>query len=466
MRTSKQDPPTRRQFLSMLSALPVSWIAGAGSPRPRNILLLIADDLGSDLHCYGNSVIQTPNIDAIAARGVLFNNAFATVSSCSPSRSVMLTGLYNHTNGQYGLSHGASNQQTFTWVRSLPKLLAENGYRTGIIGKYHVAPPAVYPFMWGVDSGLGDNPDVTEIAQQAQAFFQRDSHQPFFLVIGYREPHREQANFANERSYSGIRKIVYNKRAVNLPYFLPNLPEVRQDLAEYYQAISRLDQGIGLVMKALAQSGKQQETLVIFISDNGMPFVGAKTNLYDPGIRLPLIIASPGQQGGIINQAMVSWIDIMPTILDWAGIQPPSYKLPGRSLLPILSQPNPPSGERIFASHTLHWITEYYPMRALRTRQYKYIWNLASSLPYPISADIKKSPTWQAIVKRNQQLGDRQIKTYLQRPEHELYDLQADPHELRNLAKNTAYAAVLAALQTQLREMMINTNDPWLATIN
>lgn len=455
---------TRRQFLSMLSALPVGFkLASAASPRPRNVLLLIADDLGRDLHCYGNSVIQTPNIDAIASRGVLFTNAFATVSSCSPSRSVMLTGLYNHTNGQYGLSHGASNQQTFPWVRSLPQVLAEHGYRTGIIGKYHVAPQAVYPFMWGVDSGIGEIPDVESIAQQAQEFFNRDRHQPFFLLIGYKEPHREKANFANERQYSGIKKIVYTKSAVNLPYFLPNLPEVRQDLAEYYQAISRLDQGIGLVMKALAQSGKQQDTLVIFVSDNGMPFVGAKTNLYDSGIHLPLIICSPWQQRGIINQAMVSWIDIMPTILDWANIQPPD-NLPGRSLLPILAQTNPQGWDKIFASHTFHWITEYYPMRAIRTRQYKYIWNLAAQLPYPISADIKNSPSWQNIIKRKQQLGDRHLKAYLQRPEHELYDLQTDPHELRNLA-TSAQSSVLTALQAQVREMMEHTNDPWLPTV-
>lgn len=318
--------------------------------------------------------------------------------------------------------------------------------------------------MWQVASGLQDGRDVYEIAQKAREFFAADNSQPFFLLIGYSDPHRAKGGFANEYEYPGIQKITYNPKKVRIADFLPNLPEVRQDLAEYYQAISRLDQGVGLVIKALKQSGKKDETLIIFVSDNGMPFVGAKTNLYDPGIHLPLIIRSPLQKKrSVVNHGMVSWIDITPTILDWAGIKPP-YKLPGRSILPILEQSNPPGWDSVFASHSFHWISEYYPMRAIRTQQYKYIWNLAHQLPYPLAGDIRDSLTWQGVVSRkNPMIGRRSLEAYLYRPEHELYHLKKDPYEVHNVAKNPAYTSVLAKVQTQVRKLMQDTSDPWVS---
>lgn len=461
---NSSDGLTRRQLISILPmASAGAMLSSVASSSRRNVLLLIADDLGLDIHPYGNRVIRTPNLDQLAAEGVVFTNAFAAVSSCSPSRSVILTGLFNHTNGQYGLSHGASGQRTHSWVQSLPKLLGEQGYRTGIIGKNHVSPPEVYPFTWSVVPGVNQR-DVFQIAQRARDFFAGDRSRPFFLLVGYGDPHRAnrtKGGFANDRQYPGIQKVTYDPRAISVPFFLPNRPEVGQELAEYYQAISRLDQGVGLVMQALEESGQKDETLVIFLSDNGMPFIGAKTNLYDPGIHLPLIIRSPLQQRRQVrNHGLVSWVDITPTILDWTGIQSP-HKLPGRSILPILEQSHPRGWDTIFASHSLHWVTQYYPMRAIRTREYKYIWNLAHQLPYPL-VDTESSPTWQSIVNRkDRMIGQRSVDAYFHRPEHELYQLKKDAYEVRNIAAKPAYASVLSQLQAQMRQMMQQTKDPW-----
>ena len=260
--------------------------------------------------------------------------------------------------------------------------------------------------------------------------------------------------------------IRYRPEEVIVPPFLPDSPEVRRDLAEYYTAVSRLDQGIGSMIRALEETGKLDETLVIYTSDNGMPFPGAKTNLYDAGIHLPLIVRAPEQrERGVVNEAMVSWVDLLPTLLEWAGVPPPTG-LPGRSLLPILATRRPAGWDTIFASHVFHEITMYYPMRAIRTRQHKLIWNLAHELPFPHASDLWGSPTWQHIRRRaDGRMGSRTVAQYLQRPEFELYDVVADPHELRNLAGDPACASVLADLRTRLRQWMEETRDPWLQPI-
>ncbi len=431
----------------------------AAAPSHRNVLLLIGDDHGLDAGCYGNRVIKTPHLDRLAGEGVRFSHGFSTVASCSPSRSVILTGLFVHTNGQYGLAHAEHKQSTYANVRSLPRLLRENGYRTGVIGKLHVTPPEVYPFEQQWPGGR----NVYEMAEKAREFFAAKDDRPFFLLIGYTDPHRAGRGFANDQNYRNVQKVSYDPNDVIVPPFLPDLPAVRRDIADYYESVSRLDQGIGFALKALEESGKANETLVIYLSDNGMPFPGAKTNLYDAGIRLPLIVRSPAQtQRGVVNNAMVSWVDIAPTILDWAGIKPPA-NLPGRSFLPILEQENPPGWDMIFASHIFHEITMYYPMRVVRTRRHKFIWNLAHELPAPFASDLWASPTWQTILRGNvKMMGQRPTDALLHRPEYELYDLEKDPHELKNVANDPAYAQILSDLKARLRKMMEETKDPWV----
>src|SRR5262249_18466998 len=175
-------------------------------------------------------------------------------------------------------------------------------------------------------------------------------------------------------------------------------PEVRQELADYYQAVSRLDHGVGLMLETLRKAGRAEDTLVIFLSDNGIPFPGAKTTQYDAGLHLPLIISSPAQeQRGLTNAAMVNWADITPTILDWARVQSPA--LPGRSILPILEKKAPKGWDIVFGSHVFHEVTNYYPMRTMRTRTHKYILNLASPLDFPFASDLYYSKTWQGILR-------------------------------------------------------------------
>jgi len=441
----------------------VLMLLGAASgveAAPRNVVLLIGDDHGLQLGCYGHPVIKTPSLDRLAGQGTRFTHAFATCASCSASRSTIYTGMFTHTNGQYGHAHGPHNFHSFRDVQSLPKLLKEAGYRTGIIGKYHVQPAEAYPFEQLPCPGGPRN--VTRMAESARAFMAAGPGKPFFLVLGYTDPHRAGKGFANDREYPGVNKVEYEPAAVTVPSWLPDQPEVRAALAEYYESISRLDQGVGRVLDAIDATGHARDTLIIYVSDNGPPWPGAKTTLYEPGIRLPLIVFAPTQKKrGIANRAMVSFVDIAPTILDWAGVDPPE-NVAGRSFLPILEQQDPPGWDTVFGSHTFHEVTMYYPMRMIRTRRYKYILNLAHPLPFPFASDLWACPTWQGLRQRGDtRYGQRTVEAYLHRPREELYDLENDPHEVKNLARDPAHTAVLADLRRQLKQWQERTRDPW-----
>ncbi len=230
--------------------------------------------------------------------------------------------------------------------------------------------------------------------------------------------------------------------------------------------------------------------MILYLSDNGMAFPGSKTTLYEPGMRLPLLVRSPDQKtrGGTTN-AMVTWADIAPTILDFAGVKdiagPPArgeagpelpartnpkkaaiakpYEFHGRTFLGTLDVPDAKGWDEIFASHTFHEITMYYPMRVVRTRTHKLILNVAHQLPFPFASDLEESATWKSIEGGPDSLyGKRHVKDFIQRAKYELYDLTADPHEVKNLAGDSKSAEVLKEMQAKLKAFQERTGDPWV----
>jgi N-sulfoglucosamine sulfohydrolase len=255
---------------------------------------------------------------------------------------------------------------------------------------------------------------------------------------------------------------------VLIPGYLPDLPEVRQELADQYEAVNRLDVGIGMVLEALKRSGKADQTLVVYLSDNGIPFPGAKTNLYDSGTHVPLILSLPGSEHeGTVNRSMVSLIDVLPTVLEWTGARPPSYTLPGSSFLKSIGQDDDVGRNEVFGTYTFHEVTMFYPMRSIRTRRYRYIHNLFPQLEFPFATDLFVSRTWQAILKEKvQKMGKRSTKTLLFRPQEELYDLELDPDEATNVALDSKYADVLQELRARLLAMRTRTDDHWLINDN
>lgn len=430
----------------------------------RNILLLIADDLGTMVGCYGDASARTPNIDALAKSGTHFDMAFTSTASCSASRSVIYTGLHAHQNGTYGLRHDHHHIMTFAHVETAPMLLNCAGYLTGIVGKIHVGPDPAYPWNRRHESATRNIDWVAEksasVIAEAEA-----AGKPFFLTVGFVDPHRDatRSGFGNEAVESTHEERV-DPATVPVPYFLNDLPEVRLELAEYYQSIRRLDRGVGMVLEELRKSGHWDDTLIVFLSDNGAPFLNSKTTLYDAGVHLPLIMRMPGGPAGICNPNLVSFIDLLPTFLDWAGHQGAGDHRPGRSLLPIIgSEGLLPGWQMVFGSHTFHEITNYYPTRFLRTPRFKYHRNVAWQLDFPFSGDIYGSLSWEGI--RNQpgnMIGERPLKNYIRRPPEELYELDDDPAEVRNLAGDVEFAGMLAEFRVMMEDWQRATQDPWL----
>ncbi len=448
----------RRDFLGSTAALP----AVSEGARSKNVVLLIADDLGLHTGAYGDPNARTPNLDRLAADGVRFTNAFCTTASCSASRSVILSGLQNHSNGHYGHAHAEHNLHYLPKIKPAPELLRRAGYRTGVIAKLHVNP--LYQFPWDLDATKEGGRDVTRVAEVARDFIKAQPDQPFYLHVGYTDPHRDGKGFAN-RDYRGVKRSRFDPATLKLPAYLPDNAATRGEVAEYYEASNRLDQGIGMIMDVLRETRQLDNTLVVFISDNGMPFANAKTGCYDAGIHLPMIVRAPGQsKRGLVNNAMISWVDLLPTFLEWSGAAGPDYPLHGRSVLPILEQENPVGRDEVHFSHTFHEITNYYPMRGIRTRQYKYIRNLFPELEFPHASDLWASATWQSIIKagENAMIGQRPVGAYLHRKGEELYDITNDPDEVNNLAGWPEHGGTLDELRRKVTGYRARTKDPWL----
>jgi N-sulfoglucosamine sulfohydrolase len=441
--------------------------------RP-NLVLVVADDLGLTLGCYGDAVARTPNLDQLAKEGVRFTQAFCTTASCSPSRSVLLTGRHNHATGQYGLQHSVHHFEAFADTPTLPALLKRSGYRTVRIGKLHVGPDAAYPFDRVLKAGPGGDRNTVALAERVEDYLREPAEPPFFLYFCPTDPHRSGTvntnsphrpdRFGNGPAYPGVREVAFDPASVRVPPFLPDTPACRAELAEYYQSVARFDQGIGRLVRALKDTGHYDRTVLVVLSDNGIAFPGAKTTLYEPGMQLPLIVRVPqAERRGSTNNALVSWVDVTPTLLDFAGALSTPRSFHGRSFRAVLEQERPAGWEVVFGSHTFHEVTMYYPMRVVRTRGFKLIHNLAHPLSFPFASDLYSSATWQQTLAAGaERYGQRRVQAYLHRPPWELYDLQNDPHEIQNLAADPAHQAMLRELQSQLRRFQTETQDPWI----
>ena len=471
--------------------------ASAGKP---NVILIVADDLGQQLGCYGDPIAKTPGVDRLAAEGTLFTRAFCTTASCSASRSVLMTGQFNHTTGHFGHAHGYNHFSTYETVPTLPAILGDAGYRTCSIGKYHLAPDYVYFFQDYRNEGTVGARNSVVMAKNAKEWIGEDDSKPFFLYWCSSDPHRGGgpggfANFNDDPDkYPGVVTNRFEPRDIPMPRWLPDNQEARTEMAEFYQAVNRFDQGVNDLLDALVETGHWDDTLIILLSDNGPPFPAAKTTLYQPGMNLPLIVRNPRQaRKGITSEAMVSWVDITPTILEFCGVTPEPrrpiqpgenrgqvaeqrtqpagrtgrnaarpVKFAGRSILSAIDGQHDGDYREVFASHTFHEITTYYPMRAVIQDNYKYVFNVAHQLPYPFASDLYASPTWQGVLKRGEEMyGIRPVYQYLYRPRHELYDLKSDPDELINLATQPEHQDRLKLMQEKVQAWQKETRDPW-----
>ncbi|VDI83346.1 Hypothetical predicted protein [Mytilus galloprovincialis] len=393
----------------------------------------------------------------------------------------------------YGLHQDVHHFMSFDGVESLPKIIHKAGIRTGIIGKKHVGPETVYPFDFEEteenNSILQVGRNITNIKLLVRKFLSQDKSSPFLLYIGFHDPHRcghthpQYGQFC-EKFGDGSpgmgfmpdwTPLTYNPDDVIVPYFVQDTPAARRDIAAQYTTISRLDQGIGLVLRELEIAGYLDDTLIIYTSDNGIPFPNGRTNLYDSGITEPFLLSSPLHRStwGMEIQKLVSHVDIVPTVLDWFKIQYPQYELlhnpvilTGRSLLPLLCNKDRESEEVIFTSHNLHEVTMYYPMRSIRTKHFKLLHNLNYLMPFQIDQDFFISNTFQDLLNRTREGISthwyKNLKQYYYRSQWEFFDLSTDPQERINQIKNDKYTEIIKYLKEQLHQWQNITSDAWI----
>lgn len=440
----------RKLLILTTSALAITSLE-AQETKP-NIIVFIADDSGKDYDCYGNKYVKTPNIDKLASQGVRFEKAFVSCPQCSPSRISMMTGMFAHTLGVEDL-HDPIDQNT----KMIPSYLKPIGYYTGCMLKTHWGDYGTKQF----DFSYAGNEIYSEqfmtvqnpFFKKYQDFLNTSANNPFFLWVGFIDPHRPYKEASTKKVHSLDSVRIY-------PSWV-DAPETRQDVADYYDEIHRMDQHIGFMLQELEKRGKLDNTVIIFLSDNGLPFVKGKAFLYDTGIESPFIVSWRGmaKQGGIHSNGMVSFIDIAPTILDIAGVSKPNEMF-GESLKPLILDPAKKGREVIYAERNWHDTEEY--ARCIRTLKHKLIYN---AYPYKLAAitgDMQKSSTWWDLMtaKREGKLNkEQQFMFMFPRPAIELYDIEKDPLEFNNIADRGENVELVKELLRKLKKWQKDTKD-------
>ena len=434
----------------------------SGREHRPNIILIIADDMAwDDCGAYGHPSIKTPNIDQLAKDGMLFHQAFLTTSSCSPSRASIITGTYPHQTDAEQL-HWPLPGDRITFVEKLKAA----GYWTAQAGKWHLgdaikdrfdflAPVGTGGFVFNANKGneaeTAPSDDGSGCHQWISTLRERPEGKPFFLWLAAVDPHRP---------FEPTTLKVHSPVDVRIPVHLPDNDQTRQDLAAYYDEIYRLDQYVGEIVRELEKDNLSENTLILFISDNGRPFPRDKTTLYDGGIKTPWIVKWPARvEKGSQTQALVSSVDIAPTFLSLAGVEGEANFL-GIDLSKVLTSPKVDLREFIYAEDHWHDFEDY--GRAIRTRAFKYIRNFYPDLPNTPPADAFRSITFQEMLrlKEKGRLTGPQLSSFQSpRPEEELYDMQADPNELNNLASNPDFKDQLQLMRTYMDKVRMETND-------
>ncbi|MFW9904135.1 MAG: sulfatase [Candidatus Thorarchaeota archaeon] len=410
-----------------------------------NFLFIITHDTGDLFSSYSKGV-KTPNLDQLAHSGVVFTNHYCTAPQCSPSRGSILTGQLPHTHGLMGLTNYGWNLDS---ELTIPKELAKHGYSTHLIGLQHehenaselgyqnISDRKVMPWVDNV------TPQVIEFLASVN---QGKIQQPFYCSVGFFDTHRPFI-FPEEFQIS--------ENDILIPEYLPDTPEVRSEIADFYSSIKTVDRGIGRILETLRRSSFFEDTIVIFTVDHGPALPRAKCTLYDPGIRTTLIINWPGKlKEGKRQKELLSNIDLFPTILDLSGISIPE-QIHGQSFKNLLLNEKYDEHEYIFAELTYHDIG-YNPIRAIRTKEWKFIKNFAPlDFLFEIPDDVIESPSAKAWLNQHPEY-------YSPRPEEELYNLINDPMEQINLAKGSQYQMIKLELEKKLMVWLKTSNDPIL----
>ena len=464
----------KRYLYAGLLCLATMFAASITVAAQPNILLIVSEDNGPELGCYGDPYAMTPRLDHLADEGIRFDRAFVPQAGCSQSRASFLTGLYPHQHGQIGLA---------TWgfrlyhddIPNLPRLLKAAGYRTGIIGKLHVNPESAFPFDFHeIKSANFARNTLSDYAMHADAFI-RAGEEPFFLSVNYPDAHDPWV-----RQIESLPANPQGPRDVKaMAYIGIDPPGMREMVADYYNCLSRLDTLVGDLMDVLDRSGKADNTIVIYIGDHGADMLRGKRTCYEGGLRVPMLMRWPGKIIPQVRSELVSTIDLMPTLLSASGVEPPSG-LAGRALQPLFTPGVVLWRTHYFAEYHTHAAApNYFPQRCVRTDRFKLIENLLPGEVHP-DYDLTLSKLTKEAANRRIVGGldltrviaeaDTPVKQAYARmrqpSRYELYDLVHDPYEFHDLSDSPEHADVLRELQGELKAWREQTSDPLLDAAN
>ncbi|MCG8310811.1 MAG: sulfatase [Cytophagales bacterium] len=412
--------------------------------RP-NFLIVIGDDISwNDLGCYGHPTVNSPNVDRLAKEGIKFTNAYLTASSCSPSRCSILAGRYPHNTGAAELHTPLPEG-----MPTLPGALKKTGYYTASSGKWHLGPyvRSDFDLVDDKDVGNGGHKNWVSILRE------RPKDRPFFMWFAAHDAHRVWHADEFGTPHDPVESVV--------PPHLVDAQGTRKDLASYYNEIQRLDHYLGLVRDELNRQGILEHTLIIFMADNGRPFPGAKTRVYDRGMKTPFVLSWPeGQKsGGLESTSMISVIDIAPTLFELAGVEAgPTFQ--GSSFAKTIKNPSAEHRNYVFAEHNWHDYEAH--ERMVRTKHFMYVINNRPQFPNQGPADSNRSPSYADLKDARDQgrLSAAQADVFsAPRPHEELFDCVLDPEQVNNIASFDRYRPVLDDLRNILRQWSDQTGD-------
>ncbi len=442
--------------------------------RP-NFMLITADDMNWDaVGTFGCPTAgTTPHIDRLAAAGLRFKHGHVTIAVCQPSRSALMTGRYPHLSGGEGFY-----RLRCKGVPILPAILRAAGYDVGILGKVTHSTP-YQAFQWDmapeqIHLGQGRNPEV--YYRYAKNFVQDAiaGDRPFFLMANSHDPHRPF--YGNDKSewYGKLDppavppSRTFAPEEVIVPGFLPDIPDVRLEIAEYYNSVRRCDDTVGRLLDVLDAVGAAENTLVMFLSDNGMAFPFAKTNCYLHSTRTPWVVRWPAvmQAGRVDTKHFIAGIDYLPTVLDAMGVDIPDG-VNGKSLLPVLRGAEQAGCEQVFTQFHQTSARRNYPMRCVQNARFGYIFNPWSDGERAFRNESQSGRSWQAMeaAAANDPALAARNHLFTYRVVEEFYDFEHDPNALNNLIDDPSYANEIQGLRNALEEWMVATDDPALKAL-
>ncbi len=451
----------KKALFCLFFALPFFNVLGQNTAKKPNILFIVADDWSKHAGIYGDKVVRTPNIDKLGKNGLIFDQAFCSAASCSPSRASILTGKHPHQIAEGGNLWGSL-------PASIPNFVSLIQASGGFVGSEQKG--------WGPGNfkigGYKDNPAGKNFKNFEEFLGAKPKDKPFFFWFGSIDPHRDYVKGTGEQA--GL-----DPQKVKVPGFLPDTDVVRKDILDYYFEVERFDSNVGKLIATLESKGELENTLIVITSDNGMPFPRAKATCYDSGTNIPLIMYWKGKIKPARSSELISLIDLAPTVLDVMGIQKPT-DLPSKSLTNLINGRPIANRNAVFVERERHANVRKgdlgYPVRGIRTKEFLYLRNFEPNRfpagdpqkwvavgPY---GDIDDSPSKQLIMSDSSNYAFFFNRTFKKRGSEELYDLKNDPSQLHNLANEKRFEKAKKYLKIELEAWMKRTNDPRLTNPN